>query len=287
VTYAFIAAEKAHFPVRGLCRALEVSPSGYYAAQRRPPSPRAQADRALLRRLHVAHAESRGTYGRPRLRRALREAGLRVGDRRVRRLMRVGGLVARGRRRYRVTTDSAHQAPVAPNQLARAFAVAQPNRVWAGDITALWTTEGWLYLAVVLDLASRRVVGWAADATMTTALPLAALRQALARRAISRGALHHSDRGVQYASERYQAVLRQHGMRVSMSRKGNCWDNSVVESFFSSLKTELQPASWATRAEARAALADYIDRFYNVRRLHSTLGYRSPADFEARVRVAV
>jgi transposase InsO family protein len=287
VTFAFIAAEKAHFPVRVLCRALEVSPSGYYAARQRPPSPRAQADTAVLRRLHVAHAESRGTYGRPRLRRALRAAGLRVGDRRVRRLMRVGGIVARGRRRYRVTTDRAHQAPIAPNTLARGFAVAQPNRVWAADITALWTTEGWLYLAVLLDLASRRVVGSATADTMTTPLPLAALRQALARRAIRRGVLHHSDRGAQYASAPYQAVLRQYGLRVSMSRTGNCWDNSVVESFFSTLKTELHPARWATRAEARAALADYIDRFYNVRRLHSTLGYRSPADFEARFGVAV
>lgn len=287
MTFTFIAAEKAHFPVRVLCRALEVSPSGFYAARQRPPSPRTQADTAVLRRLHVVHAESRGTYGRPRLRRALRDDGLRVGDRRVRRLMRVGGLVARGRRRYRVTTDSAHQAPVAPNHLARAFAVTRPNRVWAGDITALWTAQGWVYLAVLLDLASRRVVGWAADETMTTALPLAALRRALARRDVDRGLLHHSDRGVQYASERYQAVLRQYGMRVSMSRTGNCWDNSVVESFFSTLKTELRPASWATRAEARAAIADYIDRFYNVRRLHSTLGYRSPADFEASFKVAV
>ena len=287
MTFAFIAAEKAHFPVRVLCRALEVSSSGYYAAQQRPPSRRAQADTAVLRRLQVAHAESRGTYGRPRLRHALREVGLRVGDRRVRRLMLVGGLVARGRRRYRVTTDSAHQAPVAPNTLARAFAVAQPNRVWAGDITALWTSEGWYYLAVLLDLASRRVVGWAADATMTTALPLAALRQALARRPIPRGVLHHSDRGVQYASARYQAVLRQYGLIASMSRTGNCWDNSVVESFFSTLKTELHPARWVTRADTRVTLADYIDRFYNLRRLHSTLGYRSPADFEARFRVAV
>ena len=287
MTFAFIAAEKAHFPIRVLCRALAVSPSGYYAAQRRAPSARAAADTRLLRRLHVAHAESRGTYGRPRLRRALREAGVRVGDRRVRRLMRVGGLVARGRRRYRVTTDSAHQEPVAPNHLARAFDVAQPNRVWAADITALWTTDGWLYLAVLLDLASRRVVGWAADDTMTSALPLAALRHALARRTIAPGVLHHSDRGSQYASARYQAVLRHYGLRTSMSRAGNCWDNSVVESFFSTLKTELQPARWATRPEARAAIADYIDRFYNVRRLHSTLGYRSPADFEARFRVAV
>jgi putative transposase len=287
VTFAFIAAEKAHFPIRVLCRALEVSPSGYYAAQHRPPSRRAQHDLTLLRRLQVLHADSRRTYGRPRLQRALRQAGIRVGERRVGRLMRLAGLVARGRRRYRVTTDSRHQAPVARNQLARAFAVARPNRVWAGDITALWTTEGWLYLAVLLDLASRRVVGWATDDTMETDLPLAALRHALARRHIRRGLLHHSDRGVQYASIRYQALLRQHHIRASMSRKGNCWDNSVVESFFSSLKTELQPAEWQTRAQASATIADYIERFYNRQRLHSTLGYRSPADFEARFRVAV
>jgi putative transposase len=264
-----------------------VSPSGYYAAQQRPPSARAQHDTRLLRRLQVLHADSRRTYGRPRLRHALRHEGLRVGDRRVRRLMRAGGLVARGRRRYRVTTDSTHAAPVARNELARAFAVARPNRVWAGDITALWTAEGWLYLAVLLDLASRRVVGWAADETMETALPLAALRQALAQRCIRRGLLHHSDRGVQYASAPYQALLQQHGLRVSMSRKGNCWDNSVVESFFRTLKTELHPMTWATRTEARAAIGYYIDGFYNVRRLHSTLAYRSPVDFEAQLNIAV
>lgn len=287
MTFAFIAAEKAQFPVRVLCRALEVSPSGYYAAQHRPPSARSVHDRALVRRLQVVHAEHRCAYGRPRLQRALRQDGLRVGDRRLRRLMRAGDVRAHGRRRYRVTTDSTHHAPVALNVLARAFAVARPNRVWAGDITALWTGEGWLYLAVLLDLASRRVVGWAAQPTLHTALPLAALQQALARRRIRPGLLHHSDRGVQYASSPYQALLQQHGLRVSMSRTGNCWDNSVVESFFSTLKTELHPATWPTRAEARAALADYIERFYNSRRLHSTLGYRSPIDFEARFTVAV
>jgi putative transposase len=287
VTFAFIAAEKAHFPIRVLCRALNVSPSGYYAARQRPPSARSQGDTTLLRRLHVLHADSRRTYGRPRLRQALRHEGLRVGDRRVRRLMRVGGLVARGRRRYRVTTDSAHNARVARNHLGRDCAVTRPNRVWAGDITALWTAEGWLYLAVLLDLASRRVVGWAAHDTMETDLPLAALRQALERRRVRRGLLHHSDRGVQYASARYQALLRHHGIRVSMSRKGNCWDNSVVESFFRTLKTELHPTTWPTHAQARRAIADYIERFYNCRRLHSTLDYRSPADFEAQFKVAV
>ena len=287
MTFAFIAAEKAAFPIRVLCRALAVSPSGYYAAQQRPPSPRAQRDTTVLRRLQVLHAESRRTYGRPRLRHALRAEGIRVGDRRVRRLMHAGGLVARGRRRYRLTTDSRHDGPIAGNHLARAFAVARPNRVWAGDITAVWTHEGWLYLAVLLDLASRRVVGWAAHETMETDLPLAALRQALARRHIRRGLLHHSDRGVQYASTRYQQLLQRHGITISMSRKGNCWDNSVVESFFSTLKTELHPMTWATRAEARAAIADYVECFYNVQRRHSTLAYRSPADFERQFKVAV
>jgi putative transposase len=201
--------------------------------------------------------------------------------------MQVGGIAARGRRRYRVTTDSAHHAPVASNHLARAFAVARPNRVWAGDITAVWTAEGWLYLAVLLDLASRRVVGWAAQDTMETSLTLAALRRALACRRVRRGLLHHSDRGAQYASAAYQEALRQRRIRVSMSRKGNCWDNSVAESFFSTLKTELYPMAWRTRADARAAIAHYIDRFYNVRRLHSTLDYRSPAEFEARLKRTV
>lgn len=270
-----------------LCRALEVSASGYYATQHRRVSARVEQDARILRRLQVLHAESRRTYGRPRLRRALRQDGLRVGDRRVRRLMRAADLVARGRRRYRVTTDSTHDGPIAGNHLARAFAVSRPNRVWAADITALWTTEGWLYLAVLLDLGSRRVIGWAADDNMETALPLAALRQALAQRQVRRGLLHHSDRGVQYASARYQALLQRHGLRVSMSRKGNCWDNSVVESFFRTLKTELHPTTWPTRAHAHSAIGDYIERFYNERRLHSTLGYRSPAHFEAQLKVAV
>jgi len=264
-----------------------VSASGFYAAQQRPPAARRVADVTLVRRLQVLHAAHRRVYGRPRLQQALRAEGIRIGDRRLRRLMRAGDVRAHGRRRYRVTTDSRHDAPVAANRLARAFAVKQPNRVWAADITALWTTEGWLYLAVLLDLASRRVVGWAAHPTMETTLPLAALHQALQRRRIRRGLLHHSDRGVQYTSARYQAVLHRHGMRVSMSRKANCWDNSVAESFFSTLKTELHPAVWPTRATARAAIADYIERFYNAHRLHSTLAYCSPAAFEARLKAAV
>jgi transposase InsO family protein len=221
------------------------------------------------------------------LRQALRQVGIRIGDRRLQRLMRAAGVRAHGRRRFRPTTDSTHREALASNQLARAFTVRRLNRVWAGDITALWTTEGWLYLAVLLDLASRRVIGWAAEPTLETTLPLAALQQALARRPVRPGLLHHSDRGVQYASARYRDLLRQQGIGVSMSRRANCWDNSVVESFFSSLKTELHPATWPTRAAARTALTAYIEGFYNVHRLHSTLGYRSPADVEAQFEAAV
>jgi putative transposase len=288
VSFAFIDAKKATFPVRALCRALAVTPSGYYAWRARPPAARVEQDRHLTTHLRMVHAESRRTYGRPRLHRALRSQGLRVGDKRVRRLMRAAGLIARGARRFRVTTDSRFTDAVAPNRLNRAFAVAQPNRVWAGDITALWTQEGWLYLAVLIDLASRRVVGWAVRASLETDLILAALHMALNRRRIRPGIIHHSDQGSQYASHAYQRVLNAFGFIGSMSRRGNCWDNAPVESFFSSLKAELLPDHpWTTHQDAHAALADHLEVFYNRRRLHSALRYQSPADFEARWKVAV
>lgn len=280
--FGFIAAEKAHYPVDILCRCLRVTRSGYYAWARRPPAPRTQRDARLLTRVRLVHAESRGTYGRPRVTRALRAAGVRVSGKRVARLMRAAGLVARGRRRFRCTTDSAHVQPIAPNQLGRQFTVGRTQRTWAADITAVWTREGWCYLAVVLDLASRRVVGWAIRRDLTTALVLAALHRALGARRGRWPHLHHSDRGVQYASHRYRQLLVRHGIPASMSRVGNCWDNAPVESFFSTLKAELGPAQpWPDARAATAALGDYIDRFYNTRRLHSSLGYRSPADFEA------
>jgi transposase InsO family protein len=277
VTFAFIAAEKAIFPIRTLCRVLEVSPSGFYAWCSRAPSLRAQRDIGLRHALRVAHAESQGRYGSPRLHQAIRACGFAVGRNRVIRVMHADGLSARRRRRFRVTTDSAHPHRIARNLVRRQFRPARPNRVWAADVTALPTATGWAYLAVVLDLYSRAVVGWAVRPTCQTDLPLAALHLALGRRQPPRGLVHHSDRGVQYASAGYQRVLAAHGIVPSMSRRGNCWDNAVVESFFSSLKSN------STRPHGPAhAIGEYIDRFYNPRRLHSTLGYQSPAAFEAR-----
>jgi transposase InsO family protein len=282
--FRFIAAEKARYPMRLLCRCLQVSRSGYYAWVRRAPSPHAVRDQELIVQLRLMHAESRHTYGRPRLHRALKARGVSVSAKRIARLMRTAHLRARGRRRYRVTTESGHHYPIAPNRLKRRFAVTQLNRVWAADITACWTRAGWGYLAVVLDLASRRVVGWAYRRLPTVELVSAALERALPRVRPRSRLLHHSDRGIQYASRPYQDLLARHGLRPSMSRRQNCWDNAPVESFFSTLKTELSPASpWTDATEAELAIADYVT-FYNHHRLHSSLDYRSPSDFEARVR---
>lgn len=279
--FHFIAAEKAHYPVQRLCRSLGVTRSGFYAWARRPPAPRTREDARLLVRVRVAHAESRGTYGRPRLTRALRHAGIRISGKRVARLMRAAGLVARGRRRFRVTTQAAADRYCVPNRLARRFAPRDAGGMWAADITACWTRAGWCYLAVILDLATRRVVGWAVRPDLTTELVLAALHRALGRQG-GRPALHHSDRGTQYASAAYHQLLTVHGITASMSRTGNCWDNAPVESFFSTLKTELWPARpWVDPQQATAAIGDYIDRFYNTHRLHSSLDYRTPAAVEA------
>lgn len=273
--------------MRVLCRVLEVTPSGYYAWRTRPLSARGIADGQLLPLRRIAHAESRQTYGRLRLQRALHTRGIRVGDKRVRRLMRVAQLVARGRRRFRVTTDSAHAQPIARNHLARRFTVAEPNRVWAADATALPTREDWCYLAGILDLCSRRVVGWAIDPRLETRVVMMAAQRAFATRHVGAGLIHHSDRGVQYASAAYQRLLASRGVIVSMSRVGDCWDNAPVESFFSGMKAEMLPAGgWATRASASTAVADHID-FYNRRRLHSAIGYRSPVDYEADLGVSL
>ena len=285
MTFAFIAAEKAHHPVRTLCRVLDVSASGFYAAQQGHVSPRTQQDRALRAHLVAAYRTSRGSYGSPRLQQALRAAGYRIGRHRVMRLMREADLVGRRRRRFRATTTADPTATPAPNVLNQQFAVAAPNRVWAADITALPTDEGWLYLAVVLDLFSRRVVGWATASTLEASLAVAAYRRAVTRRRTA-PRLHHSDRGSQYTSAVYQRLLRAAGVRCSMSRRGNCYDNAVVESFFRTLKSDLGDTRSASRAEAHQHVEGYIDGFYNPRRLHSTLGYRSPIAFERALRRA-
>jgi putative transposase len=281
VKFGFIAAEKACFPVAPLCEVLGVSRSGFYAWQARPPAPRTQSDQRLAVEIAAVHAESRRRYGSPRVHAELRDRGRRVGRKRVARLMQAQGLRARPKRRFRTTTDSRHALPVAANVLDRQFATTVPDAVWVSDITYLWTLEGWLYLVVILDLFSRRVVGWAASARITRQLALDALTMALARRQPPRGLLHHSDRGSQYASEEYQRRLAAHGIRCSMSRRGNCWDNAVAESFFSTLKIELvAQCAWTTRADARTDVFEYLEVFYNGQRRHSSLGYLSPVAFE-------
>ena len=285
MTFAFVQTEKAHHRVRQLCRTLGVSPSGYYAWQRRPTSVRGRTDRRLTVYLRAAHRASGGTYGSPRLQHALQRRGFHIGRHRVMRLMRQEALCGRPRRRFRRTTERDPHAAPAANLLAQSFTVATPNTVWAADITALPTREGWVYLAVLLDLYSRRVVGWAIDRQLETRLVITAWRRALAlRRRAPRQ--HHSDRGTQYTSAAYQRELARHGVRCSMSGRGNCYDNAVVESFFHTLKTDLDHVVWGTRRDAIIAVGHYINDCYNSRRLHSTLGYRSPIEFERERRVA-
>ena len=273
-----------------MCRVLEVSVAGFYAYLKRPPSWRAVIDELLMAHVRIAFAESGETYGAPRVLQELRAAGLPTSTKRVARLMRQEGLVARPRKRRRVvTTDSNHRDPIAPNLLARQFDVngIAINRVWIGDITHIPTREGPVYLATVLDLGSRRCVGWAMRDTMEVELVLSALRMARDARRPAAGLLFHSDRGSQYASEEYRTELAAHGMVASMSGTGDCYDNAVAESFFATLEFELlMKNDWHTRDEARRAIFRYIDIWYNRRRRHSTLGYVSPAAYEEQVQAA-
>ena len=279
--YQFVADHHHQYPVTALCHALDLTRSGYYAWRDRPASRQACENERLVAEMRVIHREYKGRYGSPRMAEELRSRGLPCGEHRVARLMRQEGIRAKSPRRYRVTTDSNHRLPVAPNLLNRSFAVARPNEVWASDITYIPTIEGWLYLAVVLDVHSRLVVGWSTSRSVDTELTLLALDRALCRRRLESPPLHHSDRGSQYAAERYQQALADNGITCSMSRKGNCWDNAVVESFFASLKKELiHGKRFETRQAAQAALFDYIEVFYNRVRRHSTLGHRSPLEFE-------
>ena len=264
-----------------MCRVLEVKRSGYYAWRSRGPSARQAANTELVAQIEEVHAWSRRTYGSPRMREELGARGIACGRHRLARLMREHGIRPKQKRRFQVTTDSSHGRPVAENHLGRQFQVEKPNTVWAGDITYIPTAQGWLYLAVVLDLASRRVVGWSMRENLEREGVLDALGMALEQRRPTAGLLAHSDRGSQYASADHQELLAKHGIRCSMSRKGDCWDNAVVESFFATLKTELLDQEiFRTRAQARAEIFEYIEVWYNRQRRHSTLGYVSPAEFE-------
>ncbi len=281
--FAFIAAEKAWAPVSVLCKMLEVSRSGFYASQERGPSVRAVEDEKLAVAVAVAHKVGRGAYGSPRVHEELKADGVAVSRKRVARIMSELGLEGRRKRPFKATTDSKHDLPVAENVLDRKFQAAAPDIAWVTDITYVWTAEGWLYVAAILDLFSRRVVGLAMSEHIDRALVLEALRNAVGRRVPNAGLLHHSDRGSQYASGDYQDALDGLGVVCSMSRKGNCWDNAVAESFFATLKNELvYTRRFATRAEAREAIFEFVEVFYNRHRRHSTIGYVSPIEFEMK-----
>jgi transposase InsO family protein len=284
--FAWIDRHQGRWPTEAMCRVLGVSRSGYYAWRARPVSPRKQWRLRLVQEIHRVHRDSGCVYGSPRVHRQLQADGRRCNVKTVAKLMRENALFSRVKRRFRVrTTDSRHNHRVAANHLDRKFTQTQPNRAWVADLTYVPTKEGWLYLAVVLDLYSRRVVGYAMADHLRSSLAIDALTMALGRRKTTRdslrGMLHHSDRGVQYACDPYATMLAAHGIRPSMSRTGDCYDNAVVESFFGTLKTELiHHERYATRAEAKESIAKYIEEFYNSRRLHSSLGYVSPVEFE-------
>lgn len=263
-----------------------MSGSGYYAWKKDPGSKRKRENLKLTAHIKAIHEESRRTYGSPRVHAELCSRGMECGENRVARLMRENRIQAKHKRKYKATTDSNHKLPVHANKLNRSFHVAEPNRVWAADLTYIWTMEGWLYLAVIIDLFSRRVIGWSMGETMEKKLVIDALSMALGQRRITGEILHHSDRGSQYASKEYQETLGKAGITCSMSRKGNCWDNSVVESFFSTLKREwVQDKRYRTRSEARADIFQYIETWYNRKRRHSTLGYLSPVEFEHKAAI--
>ena len=270
-----------------LCRVLRVRRSGFYAWLSRRPSARARHDQVLGEQIRAAFQDSRKTYGSPRLRAELKARGVRTSKRRIERLMRGQGLCARRKRKFTRTTDSRHKLPIAPNLLARNFTAAAPNRVWTTDLTYIWTQQGWLYLAVILDLYSRRVVGFSMSASIDEPLVLSALRMALVTRRPEPGLIHHSDRGSQYCATQYLTVLKAHGIVRSMSRKADCWDNAPSESFFSTLKQELiYRRDFRTRAEAQTAVFEYLWAYYNPQRRHSTLGFLSPIAYEERNSVA-
>ena len=279
--FRFVEENRGTVPTERLCRIMNVSARGFRAFRSRPIGRSQRKDMVLLAHIREQHRLSLGSYGRPRMTEELKELGFDVGHRRVGRLMRQNAISVVRTRKHKVTTDSNHKFNIAPNLLNRGFAAATPNQKWVVDISYIWTQEGWLYLAVVLDLYSRRVIGWAVSNRMKRDLAIRALNMAVALRKPPKGCIHHSDRGSQYCSHDYQKRLRQHGFQISMSGKGNCYDNAVVETFFKTIKAELiWRHPWHTRRAAELAIFEYINGFYNPRRKHSALGWKSPLAFE-------
>ena len=277
-----IEAEEANFTIELMCRVLGVPHSTWYAWKNRPESKRKQSDRQMLEKIRKVHKDSRGTYGSPRVTTDLKAQGEIINRKRVARLMRENELVGSPEPKWKVTTESNHDLPVAPNILKRNFTVDAPNQVWVGDITYIWTYQGWSYLATVIDLFSRKVVGWALKDNMTSELVEQALRMAIRQRGSEADLIFHSDRGCQYASRKYQKLLQGYGIIPSMSRRGDCWDNAVAESFFATIKRELiNRVSWIDRKSLRTAVYEYIEVFYNRKRRHSTNGNLSPAEYES------
>ena len=279
--YRCIHRRRNHYPVRLMCRLLKVSRSGYYAWRTRPESRRARFDRELTRSIRLVHAESDGTYGSPRVHVELKASGWQCGRAKVARLMRNAGLKGCPKRRFRVTTKRG--VVKASNLLEQDFSVAGANEVWASDITFIWTGQGWLYLAVVMDLYSRKIIGWSMSRRIDRRIVMDAMQMALSHRQPTGDLIHHSDRGSQYLSDDFQGLLRRHGVTCSMSDRGSCYDNAVVESFFASLKRErTKRRNYQTREQARADVFDYIERFYNRQRRHGYVGNISPTEFEER-----
>lgn len=277
------AKEHKDYSIEKMCRIIHVSRSGYYKWCKRDESPRKKQDGYLKEKIIAIYIKYKKRYGSPRIHDELRDMGIRCSKKRVERLMRELGIRARHKRQFRVTTNSKHNHPIAPNLLNRQFQVDAPNRVWVADITYIRTFEGWLYLAAVMDLFSRKIVGWSMSKTMTTDLAVAALKMAIHHRRPLKGLMHHSDRGVQYASRAYKKVLKKYQMVCSMSRKGNCWDNAAMESFFSTLKTEcIDDKIYLSRAQAKREIFEFIEIDYNRKRRHTSIGSMTPENFENR-----
>ena len=285
--YAWIKEHRDQFSVARMCRRLEVSRAGYCQWKTRPPSHRSVTNAVLDVRVAAIHADSKRSYGRPRIVRGLRDQGVQVGHERVRNSLRRQGLRPVYKRPYRVTTDSTHHQPIAPNVLARRFDGWKVNQAWVGDVSYVATGEGWLYLACVMDLASRRIVGWSMSDRIKTDLVCQALKSAYWRRKPPVGLIMHSDRGSQYASDSHRTLIKDYGMIQSMSRKANCWDNAAMESFFKTLKVErIHQLRYDTRAVAKLDIMDWIEGFYNRRRMHSSIGYKAPVDVESDLMTA-